>query len=175
MIRSPSSVHRFAHTSIAGAGLGLRGPHLEAVLESRPAVRWFEILTDNFLAAGGPLISSLEAVRRDYPITMHSVGLSLGSTDPLDWDYLAKLKDLAERFEPAWVSEHLCWSSVHGVHLHDLVLILHESPDHSDDHRAEPLQQLGVGLVGVLAEVSDELGIRHPRRGISKLDFHAAG
>jgi len=91
------------------------------VLDRRPAVSWFEIHSENYFADGGPPLATLERIRADYPVAMHGVGLSLGSTDPLDREHLRKLKRLADRVDPALVSEHLCWSSVDGRHFNDLL------------------------------------------------------
>jgi uncharacterized protein (UPF0276 family) len=103
------------------AGIGLRAPHVGLVLAQRPMVPWFEIHSENYFADGGPALANLDRIRADYPLSMHGVGLSLGSTDPLDVAHLAKLKRLADRIEPARVSEHLCWSSVNGRHYNDLL------------------------------------------------------
>ena len=103
------------------AGIGLRAPHVREVLERRPAVPWFEIHSENYFADGGPALATLERIRADYPLAMHGVGLSLGSTDPLDREHLRKLARLAARIAPALVSEHLCWSSVGGRHFNDLL------------------------------------------------------
>jgi uncharacterized protein (UPF0276 family) len=91
------------------------------VLDRRPAVPWFEIHSENYFADGGPVLAALEQIRADYPVALHGVGLSLGSTDPLDREHLRKLKRLADRIDPALVSEHLCWSSVDGRHFNDLL------------------------------------------------------
>ncbi len=105
----------------AAAGIGLRAPHVRHVLETRPAVPWFEVHSENYFVDGGPALAALLRVRADYPIALHGVGLSLGSADPLDRTHLAKLQRLAQRIEPAVVSEHLCWSGVDGVHFNDLL------------------------------------------------------
>jgi len=112
---------RIFSSEVYGAGIGLRSSHVNEILHERPQVPWFEVLTDNYFGPGGPALKQLDAVRRCYPITMHSVGMSLGSVDPLDEKYLQKIKSLKERFEPAWISEHLCWTSVHGIQAHDLL------------------------------------------------------
>ncbi|KTD24720.1 Protein of uncharacterised function (DUF692) [Legionella lansingensis] len=104
-----------------GFGLGLRPEHYEEILEQNPAVDWFEIITENYIVPGGKPLYYLDKVRQDYPLVMHGVSLSLGSTDPLDWDYLKQLKDLAKRIEPHWISDHLCWTGVNGLNLHDLL------------------------------------------------------
>jgi hypothetical protein len=106
---------------IRGAGLGLRSLHYETILRDRPGVPWFEVLVDNYRAQKSAPLDHLEKVRADYPVTFHGVGLSLGSTDPLDARYLQRIKELIERYEPAWYSEHLAWVSVGGVHVHDLL------------------------------------------------------
>ncbi|HEX4984452.1 MAG TPA: DUF692 domain-containing protein [Burkholderiales bacterium] len=103
-----------------GFGLGLRTDHYEAILGSRPAVDWFEALTENYLVPGGRPLHYLDRIRADYPVVLHGVSLSIGSTDALDRDYLAALKRLAARVEPAWISDHLCWTGVAGRNLHDL-------------------------------------------------------
>ena len=105
----------------AQAGIGLRSPHHREVLHSKPAVAWLEIHSENFFDGGGPNRRYLDAVREHYPISLHGVGLSLGSTDPLDMDHLARLKDLIARCDPGLVSEHLSWSSVAGRHMNDLL------------------------------------------------------
>ena len=107
-------------SSLSGVGIGLRATHYETILNSLPQVPWFEALTDNYMGRGGLPLHHLERVAEHYPITLHGVGLSLGSTDPLNTTYLKKLKQLCERFQPVLVSDHLCWSSVSNVHGHDL-------------------------------------------------------
>jgi uncharacterized protein (UPF0276 family) len=103
-----------------GHGVGLRPPHYAEVVERRPAIDWFELITENFLVAGGNPRRVLRAVREQYPIVLHGVSLSLGSVDPLDTGYLDQVAALAAETEPAWVSDHLCWSSVGGHTGHDL-------------------------------------------------------
>jgi len=104
-----------------GFGVGLRPPHYGHVLEAHPAVEWFEVISENFLIAGGRPLQVLERVRAQYPIVLHGVSLSIGSTDPLDADYLRRLRQLAERIDAAWISDHLCWTGVGGHNLHDLL------------------------------------------------------
>jgi uncharacterized protein len=107
--------------ALNGFGLGLRREHYTAILRDRPAVDWFEILTENYLVPGGRPLHYLEQVRARFPIVMHGVALSIGSTEPLNRRYLRDLKALADRIEPAWVSDHLCWTGVSGANLHDLM------------------------------------------------------
>lgn len=104
-----------------GFGLGLRVDHYEAILNSEPAVDWFEILSENYLVPGGKPLHYLDRIRERFPLVMHGVSLSIGSTDPLDRDYLKQLKTLAARARPAWISDHLCWTGVHRKNLHDLL------------------------------------------------------
>jgi uncharacterized protein len=104
-----------------GFGLGLRVEHYEAVLLDRPPVDWFEVLTENYLVPGGKPLHYLARVRERYPLVMHGVSLSIGSTAPLDYEYLRSLKALAERIQPEWVSDHLCWTGIAGRNTHDLL------------------------------------------------------
>ena len=103
------------------AGIGLRAQHYKDVLERRPAIGWLEVHSENYFGGGGPPLAYLERIREHYPLSLHGVGLSLGSVDPLNGKHLGRLKALIDRFEPGLVSEHLCWSSVGGIYLNDLV------------------------------------------------------
>ncbi len=103
-----------------GHGVGLRNKHYSRWLFERPQVDWVEAISENFISSGGRPLAVLEKVRRDLPVVLHGVALSIGSTDPLSATYLAKLRDLAARIEPAWVSDHLCWGSHGGRYGHDL-------------------------------------------------------
>ncbi len=105
----------------AAAGIGLRAQHLRQVQAEHPRVAWFEVHSENYYADGGPALAALDRIRADYPLSLHGVGMSLGSAGPLDRSHLAKLERLVARIEPAFVSEHLCWSSVSGRHLNDLL------------------------------------------------------
>jgi hypothetical protein len=104
-----------------GFGLGLRTDHYQTIVDRHPGVDWFEVMTENYLVPGGKPLHYLELIRRDYPLVMHGVSLSIGSTDPLDMDYLRQVRALAERIEPEWVSDHLCWTGVEQLNLHDLL------------------------------------------------------
>jgi uncharacterized protein (UPF0276 family) len=103
------------------AGIGLRAPHLRHVEATRPQVPWFEVHSENYFADGGPVLAALDRTRADYPLSLHGVGLSFGSTDSLERLHLDKLARLIARVEPALVSEHPCWSSVVGRHFNDLL------------------------------------------------------
>lgn len=104
-----------------GFGLGLRTAHYTRIAETKPAVDWLEILSENYLVPGGRPLDWLDRIRADYPMAMHGVSLSIGSTDPLDREHLAQLKGLQRRVEPAWISDHLCWTGTAGGNLHDLL------------------------------------------------------
>ena len=104
-----------------GFGLGLRVDHYEAILADNPPIDWFEALTENYLVPGGKPLDYLMRIRERYPVVMHGVSLSIGSTQPLDLAYLAQVKALAARLEPQWVSDHLCWTGIAGRNMHDLL------------------------------------------------------
>jgi uncharacterized protein (UPF0276 family) len=115
-----------------GFGLGLRPQHYTDILDGDPDVDWFEVISENYMVPGGRPLQMLDRIRARYPIVMHGVSLSIASTAPFDATYLAGLKALAARTEPKFVSDHLCWTGVHGVNLHDLLPIPYtrEALDH---------------------------------------------
>ncbi|HEY0013832.1 MAG TPA: DUF692 domain-containing protein [Allosphingosinicella sp.] len=130
-----------------GDGVGLREPHF-AHLMSTPAsqweAEWFEIISENYMNNDGWSAHVLERVRAERPIVMHGVSMSIGSAEPLDLDYLAALKALAERVQPAWVSDHLCWTGIAGLNTHDLLPM--------------PLTEESLAhVVGRIREVQDRL------------------
>jgi uncharacterized protein len=104
-----------------GVGVGLRTVHYPYILEHQPAVDWFEIISENYMQTAGRPLSILDRIAERYPIVMHGVGMSIGSSDPLDYDYLRELKALRDRVRAAWVSDHLCWTGVLGKNTHDLL------------------------------------------------------
>lgn len=104
-----------------GFGLGLRTEHYNTILETQPKVDWFEVLSENYMIPGGKPLDYLDKIRANYPVVMHGVSLSIGSTADIDYNYLRDLKKLADRIQPAWVSDHLCWTGVHGQNIHDLL------------------------------------------------------
>jgi uncharacterized protein (UPF0276 family) len=113
--------NRFGYATL-GFGLGLRAQHYDHVLAQRPKnIDWFEIISENFLEAHHGYRDFLADLRRDYPLVMHGVSLSIGSTDPLNREYLAKLKNLAEFLNVPWLSDHLCWTGINGKNTHDLL------------------------------------------------------
>jgi hypothetical protein len=104
-----------------GLGVGLRSVHFGHILQQQPAVDWFEIISENFMDSRGRPRQVLRQIAERYSVVMHGVSLSIGSTDPLDFEYLAKLKALAKECQPAWVSDHVCWTGVAGRNTHDLL------------------------------------------------------
>ncbi|SEJ37514.1 MNIO family bufferin maturase [Paraburkholderia diazotrophica] len=110
-----------AQTVPASAGVGLRPVHYRQILEERPRVGWFEVHSENYFGSGGQPLHYLESIRDAYPLSLHGVGLSLGSAGPLDEDHLGRLGDLISRIEPGLVSEHLSWGRVGPRHLNDLL------------------------------------------------------
>lgn len=104
-----------------GLGVGLRNQHFSYLMNHDPEVDWFEIISENFIDNYGYARNVLKHLASIRPVVMHGVSLSIGSTDPLDWDYLKKLKTLAEFVQPAWISDHLCWTGVQGINTHDLL------------------------------------------------------
>jgi uncharacterized protein (UPF0276 family) len=131
-----------------GFGLGLRPKHYNDVINTQPPeVDWFEIISEDYLVEGGNPLHYLFKVREHYPIAMHGVSLSIGSCDPLDYDYLKQLKSLAEKLEPAWISDHFCWTGINGNNLHDLMPL---------PYTEEAL----IHLVDRIKQVQDYLGRR---------------
>jgi len=131
--------------TLAGFGLGLRTPHYEAVLNEPHAIDWLEVITENYLVPGGKPLDYLERIRRRFPLVMHGVSLSIGSTDPVDFEYLAQVRALAARIEPHWISDHLCWTGIEGRNLHDLLPL---------PYTEEAL----ASVVGRVGQVQDALG-----------------
>src|SRR4051812_17586282 len=115
-----------------GFGLGLRAQHYDEILNGAPPIDWFEVISENYMVPGGQPLRVLDRIRERYPVVMHGVSLSIASTAPPDFDYLRDLRDLASRVDPQWVSDHLCWTGVHGKNLHDLLPIRYtrEALDH---------------------------------------------
>lgn len=106
-----------------GFGLGLRSPHIDHVLEHRPHVDWFELITENYLAPGGRPRAILRKIREHYPVVLHGLSFNIGSREAPDMVYLQQLKALIEDIQPAWVSDHICWTGLHGKTSHDLLPI----------------------------------------------------
>ena len=134
-------------TASPGFGLGLRTTHYTDFTATPQPVDWLEIISDNYLGAGGKPLHMLDTIRADYPMAMHGVSLSIGSADGLDRSYLQQLRQLAERIEPLWISDHLCWTGLSGHNSHDLLPLPYTA------------EALGV-VVEHVRQVQDTLGRR---------------
>ena len=136
-------------SSIQGCGIGLRSQHFATVEAQKPVVPWFEILSDNYLIEGTVQREFAQQIRPDYPMTFHGVGLSIGSVEPLNKEYLKRLLKLKKELEPAWVSDHLCWTSAHGYNTHDLIPLPYtkDVADHIADRILQVQDALGERLV----------------------------
>ena len=156
----------------AQAGIGLRAPHHAEFLTKRPAVAWVEVHSENFFAAGGAQRRVLERVSADYPLSLHGVGLALGSADPIDRRHLARLRRLVRRCEPALVSEHLSWGAIGGRHLNDLLPLPYT--DEALRHMIARVQlvQDALGRRILIENVSSYLEFAHS--SISEWEFLAA-
>ena len=106
---------------LQGFGVGLRTDHYRDFIDASPKVDWLEVISENYLVPGGKPLYFLDRIRRDYPMVMHGVSLSIGGSDPFDAEYLKQLKALIDRIQPAWVSDHLCWTGTESLNLHDLL------------------------------------------------------
>ena len=108
-------------TKLLVSGIGLRTPHISEFIAKKPGVAWVEVHSENYFGDGGKPLYQLECVRRDYPVSLHGVSLSLGSTDELNWQHLTRLKNLSKQIDACLVSDHLSWSSYDGQYFHDLL------------------------------------------------------
>ncbi|MGO9364269.1 MAG: DUF692 domain-containing protein [Rhodomicrobium sp.] len=152
-----------------GFGLGLRPQHYAEILEGDPTVDWFEIISENYMVPGGRPLAMLEKIRARYPVVMHGVSLSIASTAPLDMDYLEALKALALRVEPKWVSDHLCWTGVHGFNLHDLLPIPYTQE--ALDHVAARIQKVQEFLGRPLAIENVSSYVRFEQSEMTEWEF----
>jgi uncharacterized protein (UPF0276 family) len=155
-----------------GFGVGLRRQHYAEVLESKPPMDWFEVISENFIVEGGRPLEVIDAVRANYPLVMHGVSLSIGTTDPLNRDYLRALHALARRIEPAWISDHLCWTGVGGRNLHDLLPLPHteEAVTHTARRIREVQDTLGRRIL--VENISSYMTYKHSR--LTEWEFLAA-
>jgi len=142
-------------------GLGLRPEHYEEIAASPGKVGWFEALSENYMVPGGGPVYWLERIRRDYPMALHGVSLSIGSIDPLDERYLGELKALVDRVQPMWVSDHLCFTGLRGTNMHDLLPLPYT--EEALDHVAERVKR-----------VQDFLGRRLVLENVSSYVTYAA-
>ena len=145
-----------------GFGLGLRAQHYREILDNNPPIDWFEVISENYMVPGGQPLRMLDRIRERFPIVMHGVSLSIASTSPPDYGYLQALRDLAGRVEPKWVSDHLCWTGVHGKNLHDLLPIPYTSE--ALDHVVSRVQlvQDFLGRALVLENASTYVQFKNP-------------
>ncbi|RQP24064.1 MNIO family bufferin maturase [Piscinibacter terrae] len=134
-------------SALTGFGLGLRTEHYADFVDHKPRVDWLEVISENYMVPGGKPLHYLDTIRRDHPMVMHGVSLSIGSSDELNLGYLRDLKALADRIQPAWISDHLCWTGVDHHNLHDLLPM---------PYTEEALQH----LVRRVSQVQDVLGRR---------------
>ena len=148
-------------TNDVGFGLGLRPEHYEEIAASPGRVGWFEALSENYMVPGGRPMHWLDRIRRDYPMALHGVSLSIGSIDPLDDGYLTDLKALADRVQPMWISDHLCFTGLRGTNMHDLLPLPYT--EEALDHVAERVSR-----------VQDRLGRRLMLENVSSYVTYAA-
>ncbi len=159
-------------TKHIGHGVGLRTQHYETVLRERPRVDWFEVISENFMVAGGNPRRVLREVRERYPVVLHGVSLSLGSVDPLDARYLDELAALAGEAEPAWVSDHLCWTSVGGHFSHDLLPLPYT--EEALAHVAERVQRVQDRLKRQILVENVSSYVTYTQSTLSEWEFLAA-
>lgn len=155
-----------------GYGLGLRPEYYDSILEQNPPVDWFEIISENYMVDGGKPLYYLDRIREQYPIVMHGVSMSIGSTDPLDFNYLKQLKQLIDRVEPEWVSDHLCWTGQGGHNLHDLLPLPYN--EDAIRHVVDRLDQVQdfLGRQILLENVSSYVSYAHSE--MTEWEFYSA-
>jgi len=155
-----------------GFGLGLRSEHYLDLIEHQQPVDWLEILSENYMIAGGKPLYYLDKICERYPVVMHGVSLSIGSADPLNQTYLHDLKKLAQRVKPKWISDHLCWTGTNGINLHDLMPLPYT--DEALQHLVERIKKVQdfLGQRILLENVSSYLTYQHST--ISEWEFLSA-
>lgn len=173
-MRTTASPFAVAHTVPALTGIGLRPPHYQQILRERPRVGWFEVHSENYFGAGGQPLHYLESIRDAYPLSLHGVGLSLGSTGPLDKDHLRHLCDLVSRIQPGLVSEHLSWGRVGSRHLNDLLPLpcTEEALDVVCDHIDEVQERLHRQIL--IENISSYIQFRHSTMPEGEFMAHVA-
>jgi len=155
-----------------GFGIGLRTVHYPTILSDNPAIDWFEIISENYLDTKGRPIYILDQIAEKYPIVMHGVSMSIGSTDPLDIPYLKKLKELANRIKAVWLSDHLCWSGVAGTNMHDLLPMVYN--EESLKYTISRVRQVSEILERPLILENPSAYIEFTTSDITEWDFLAA-
>jgi uncharacterized protein (UPF0276 family) len=155
--------------TISGVGVGLRTAHLEYVLRRLPPVPWFEFITENLVGDKALIQQKVKALRKTYPIVLHGIGLSLGSADGVSKKYLAELKKLIYLYEPAWVSDHLCWSQIGGAYVPDLLPLPHtqEAVDIVSENILTTQAYLGMPII--IENISRYLGFNESE--MTECDF----
>lgn len=148
-------------TKIKGAGIGLRSRHYQDIITQKPQINWFEVISDNYFCGGGLPLFYLDKIRQDYPLSLHGVGMSLGSTDPLDFDYLTRLQKLAARVEPDLISDHLSWISVNGHYLNDLIPLIYTE---------KVMEHVADRILQVQEFLGRQIGIENPSPYLSFTD-----
>lgn len=156
-------------SSLQLTGIGLRTAHYAELLEKKPKVAWLEVHSENYFAEGGKALSVLEKVRQDYPVSLHGVGMSIGSTDELNWQHLKKLRDLINYIRPCLVSDHLAWSSLHGQYFHDLLPLPYT--EESLSHIITRIQQIQDYLNQQLLLENISSYIEYTHSTLSESDF----
>lgn len=151
------------------SGIGLRTPHLTEFLEKKPGVAWVEVHAENYFVQGGRPLANLEKVREDYPISLHGVSLSLGSTDDINWQHLTQLRDLSKQIDACLVSDHLSWSSYNGQYFHDLLPLIYT--DEALSHVVERIKvvQDFLGRQIILENISQY--VSYPQSTMLEWDF----
>ena len=155
-----------------GIGVGLRSRHYAHILEQQPDVDWFEVLSDNYMHTAGRPLYFLDRIAERYPVVLHGVGLSIGSTDPLDFSYLRELKQLRDRCAARWVSDHVCWTGVNGKNSHDLLPLPYT--EESLRHTAARVQQVQDFLGAPLVLENPSSYVEFAGSTLSEAEFIAA-
>jgi uncharacterized protein len=161
MTQRAAPVPRASATIPVAAGIGLRAPHYREIIDNCPCVGWFEVHSENYFGAGGQPHAFLEQIRSRYPLSLHGVGLGLGSTEALDLHHIDCLRRLIQRYEPGLVSEHLCWSAAGGRHLNELLPLPYteEALTHICARIAQVQDYLGRRIL--IENISSYLRFRH--------------
>lgn len=165
----PLPISRVAAAIPPRAGVGFKPEHFRDIEDTAPAVAWFEVHPENYMGAGGPPHHMLERIRRDHPLSMHGVGLSIGSAGRLDRVHLARLKALLDRYEPGQFSEHLAWSTHDGVYLNDLLPVPYTSE--TLDRVCEHIDQVQTTLARQILLENPSTYIVFETSEMSEIDF----
>lgn len=159
------------HKSL-GCGLGLRSTYYQEILTTLPSVDFFEIISEDYMVDGGNPLYYLDKIREHYPMVMHGVSLSIAGTDPLNKDYLKKLKLLINRVKPAWVSDHCCWTGVNGKNLHDLLPVPYT--EEALNHISSRIQQVQDYLGQKIAIENVSSYVQYKNSDVTEWEFLSA-